>query len=79
MSVGESGTCVHLSRLVGAAEAVCLANDAPSLEGTRWLVGTRKCKCCLKLFVLIRANRRHQRYCSARRCRAASKAASQAR
>ena len=26
VSVGESGTCVPLSRLVGAAEAICLAN-----------------------------------------------------
>ena len=38
----------------------------------------RKCKCCLKLFPDPR-NRRHQRYCSVPRCRAASKAASQAR
>jgi hypothetical protein len=38
----------------------------------------RKCKCCLKLFRPDPRNRRHQRYCSARRCRAASKAASQA-
>jgi len=39
----------------------------------------RKCKCCLKLFRPDARNRRHQRYCSAPRCRAASKAASQAR
>jgi len=39
----------------------------------------RKCKCCLKLFRPDPRNRRHQRYCSLRRCRAASKAASQAR
>jgi hypothetical protein len=39
----------------------------------------RKCKCCLKLFRPDPRNRWHQRYCSARRCRAASKAASQAR
>jgi len=39
----------------------------------------RKCKCCLRLFRLDRRNRRHQRYCSSASCRAASKAASQAR
>jgi len=39
----------------------------------------RKCKCCLKLFGPDPRNRRHQRYCSAPACRAASKAASQAR
>ena len=39
----------------------------------------RKCKCCLKLFRPDPRNRRHQRYCSAAACRAASKAASQAR
>jgi len=39
----------------------------------------RKCKCCLKLFRPDPRNRRHQRYCSALACRAASKAASQAR
>jgi hypothetical protein len=39
----------------------------------------RKCKCCQKLFRPDPRNRRHQRYCAARRCRAASKAASQAR
>ena len=39
----------------------------------------RKCKCCLKLFRPDPRNRRHQRYCSAPQCRAASKAASQAR
>lgn len=39
----------------------------------------RKCKCCLKLFRPDARNRRHQQYCSARACRAASKAASQAR
>jgi hypothetical protein len=39
----------------------------------------RKCKCCLKLFCPDPCNRRHQRYCSAPRCRRASKAASQAR
>src|SRR5262245_20370106 len=39
----------------------------------------RKCKCCLKLFRPDPRNRRHQRYCSAPRCRAASKSASQAR
>lgn len=39
----------------------------------------RKCKCCLRLFRPDPRNRRHQRYCSAPRCRAASKAASQAR
>ena len=39
----------------------------------------RKCKCCLKLFRPDPRNRRHQRYCSASTCRAASKAASQAR
>ena len=38
-----------------------------------------KCKCCLKLFRPDPRNRRHQRYCSATACRAASKAASQAR
>ena len=39
----------------------------------------RKCKCCLKLFRPDPRNRRHQRYCSATACRAASKVASQAR
>jgi len=39
----------------------------------------RKCKCCLKLFRPDPRNRRHQCYCSAPACRAASKAASQAR
>ena len=39
----------------------------------------RKCTCCLKLFRPDPRNRRHQRYCSAPACRAASKAASQAR
>jgi hypothetical protein len=39
----------------------------------------RKCKCCLKLFRPDPRSRRHQRYCSATACRAASKAASQAR
>ena len=39
----------------------------------------RKCKCCLKLFRPDPRNRRHQFYCSASGCRAASKAASQAR
>lgn len=39
----------------------------------------RKCKCCRKLFRPDPRNRRHQSYCSARICRAASKAASQAR
>jgi len=39
----------------------------------------RKCKCCQKLFRPDPRNRRHQRYCAAPQCRAASKAASQAR
>ena len=39
----------------------------------------RKCRCCLKLFRPDPRNHRHQRYCSAPVCRAASKAASQAR
>jgi hypothetical protein len=39
----------------------------------------RKCKCCQKLFRPEPRNRHHQRYCSAPSCRAASKAASQAR
>ena len=41
----------------------------------------RKCKCCLKLFRPDprNRNRHHQRYCSVPACRAASKAASQAR
>jgi hypothetical protein len=39
----------------------------------------RKCKCCLKLFRPDPRNRRYQYYCSAPDCRAASKAASQAR
>ena len=39
----------------------------------------RKCKCCLKLFRPDPRNRHHQCYCSAPACRAASKAASQAR
>jgi hypothetical protein len=41
--------------------------------------GRRKCKCCRKLFRPDPRNRRHQHYCSARACQAASKAASQAR
>ena len=41
--------------------------------------GRRKCKCCHKLFRPDPRNRYHQRYCAAPRCRAASKAASQAR
>jgi hypothetical protein len=39
----------------------------------------RKCKCCHKLFRPDRRNRARQHYCSAPACRAASKAASQAR
>ena len=39
----------------------------------------RKCKCCLKLFRPDPRNRGRQFYCSASGCRAASKAASQAR
>jgi len=39
----------------------------------------RKCTCCRKIFLPDPRNRRHQRYCSAAVCRAASKAASQAR
>ena len=39
----------------------------------------RKCICCRKLFRPDPRNRHHQRYCSAPVCRAASKAASQAR
>ena len=39
----------------------------------------RKCRCCLKLFRPDPRNRRHQRYCSAAACRAASKAVSQVR
>jgi len=39
----------------------------------------RKCKCCRKLFRPDPRNRHHQYYCSASTCRAASKAASQAR
>ena len=39
----------------------------------------RRCKCCHKLFRPDRRNRARQHYCSAPACRAASKAASQAR
>ena len=39
----------------------------------------RKCKCCRKLFHPDPRNLRHQRYCSEPSCRAARKAASQAR
>jgi hypothetical protein len=39
----------------------------------------RKCKSCHKLFRPDPRNRYHQRYCAAQSCRAASKAASQAR
>ena len=39
----------------------------------------RKCKCCLKFFRPDRRNRGRQFYCSAAACRAARKAASQAR
>ena len=38
-----------------------------------------RCKCCRTLFRPDPRNRHHQRYCSATACRAASKAASQAR
>jgi hypothetical protein len=41
--------------------------------------GRRKCKCCEQLFRPDPRNRHHQRYCPALACRAASKAASQAR
>jgi hypothetical protein len=41
--------------------------------------GQRKCNCCQRLFRPDPRNRRHQRYCSDEPCRAASKAASQAR
>jgi len=41
--------------------------------------GRRKCKCCHKLSRPDARNRHHQRYCAAPSCRAASKAASQAR
>ena len=39
----------------------------------------RKCKCCLKLFRPDPRNRRHQHYCSAPTCKAASKSVSQTR
>jgi hypothetical protein len=39
----------------------------------------RKCKCCRRLFRPDPRNLRHQRYCSKPSCRAARKAASQAR
>ena len=39
----------------------------------------RRCKCCHTLFRPDRRNRARQHYCSAPACRAASKAASQAR
>ena len=39
----------------------------------------RKCKCCQKLFRPDPRNRHHQRYCTQPRCRAARKAACQAR
>ena len=39
----------------------------------------RKCKCCQKLFHPDPRNRHHQRYCTQPRCRAARKAACQAR
>jgi hypothetical protein len=39
----------------------------------------RKCKCCRKFFLPDPRNLRHQRYCSQPSCRAARKAASQAR
>jgi hypothetical protein len=51
----------------------------PSQEDAMARGDRRKCKCCLKLFRPDPSNRRHQRYCSAPRCRRASKAASQAR
>jgi hypothetical protein len=41
--------------------------------------GRRKCKCCQQLFRPDPRNRHHQRYCATPDCRAASKAASQAR
>ena len=62
------------------ASVPALADDASSLEGDAMGRGDRrKCKCCRKLFRPAPRNRRHQRYCSAPVCRAASKAASQAR
>ena len=51
----------------------------PSQEGCMARGRRRKCKCCRRLFRPDPSNRRHQRYCSAPRCRRASKAASQAR
>jgi len=48
-------------------------------EGRRWVWERRKCKCCHELFRPDPRNHRHQIHCSAAACRAASKAASQAR
>ena len=55
--------------------------DHVSLAGGDAMAGAerRKCKCCHKLFRPEPRSRHHQRYCSAPSCRAASKAASQAR
>ena len=54
-------------------------DDASSQEGRMARGRRRKCKCCRKLFRPDPRNLRHQRYCSKPSCRAARKAASQAR
>jgi hypothetical protein len=51
----------------------------PLQEGAMARGRRRKCKCCRRLFLPDPRNLRHQRYCSQPLCRAASKAASQAR
>ena len=55
-------------------------DDASSLEGTRWAVGTAaSASAVLSYFVLTHATAVTNVTCSASGCRAASKAASQAR
>jgi hypothetical protein len=65
---------------IASGPNVRLVDDASSLEGDAMGHGDRrKCKCCLRLFRPDPRNRRHQRYCATPRCKAASKADSQAR
>ena len=65
---------------IETGQGITLADDGVLAGGDAMAGGNRrKCKCCLTLFRPDPRNRRHQRYCSAAACRAASKAASQAR
>lgn len=65
---------------IESRRSIEFADDASSSEGDAMGCGARrKCKCCRKLFRPDPRNRHHQYYCSAPTCKAASKAASQAR